>query len=169
MKQDITATVLAHLVKAFPQTFVLEKYRPHRPLKVGISADIRTRLPELSRYKLSTALAAYTRRVMYLEGMVAGTARVDLDGNAAGEVSAGEAEHAAVRLAEIMASREAGRAAAAVAAGGAERRPKAPTVTAPEPEPEPVAEVSPALEAKVVPLMRERPVLRLPTRRTAAR
>ena len=37
-KQDIDAT-LAHLAEAFPQTFVLEKYRPHWPLTVGIAAD----------------------------------------------------------------------------------------------------------------------------------
>ena len=41
-KQDIDAA-LAHLAEVFPQTFVLEKHRPHRPLKVGIAADIRAR------------------------------------------------------------------------------------------------------------------------------
>ena len=160
MKQDIATTVLAHLVEAFPQTFVLEKYRPHRPLKVGISADIRTRLPELSRYKLSTALTAYPRRVMYLEGMVAGAARVDLDGNPAGEVTAKQAAHAAVRLAEIVAARIAGRAEAAAA----KRVERTPIMTAPEPEP---VAVAPAAPARVLPL-KAKPVLRLPTRRTAA-
>ncbi len=43
-KQDIDAA-LARLTEAFPQTFVLEKYRPHRPLKVGIAADIPARCP----------------------------------------------------------------------------------------------------------------------------
>ena len=38
-KQDLAAA-LARLAEAFPQTFVLEKHRPHRPLKVGIAADI---------------------------------------------------------------------------------------------------------------------------------
>ena len=33
-KRDVDAAV-ARLVEAFPQTFVLEKHRPHRPLKVG--------------------------------------------------------------------------------------------------------------------------------------
>ena len=33
------------------------------------------------------ALTVYTRRVMYLRGLVAGAARVDLDGNPAGEVT----------------------------------------------------------------------------------
>ena len=61
-KQDINAA-LAHLAEAFPQTFVLEKYRPHRPLKVGIAADIPARCPELERRVLSVALSVYTRRV----------------------------------------------------------------------------------------------------------
>ena len=39
MKEDMD-TALARLTEAFPQTFVLEKYRPHRPLKVGIATDI---------------------------------------------------------------------------------------------------------------------------------
>ena len=46
-KQDIDVA-LARLTEAFPQTFVLEKYRPHRPLKVGIAADIPARCPALS-------------------------------------------------------------------------------------------------------------------------
>ena len=49
---------------------------------------------------------------MYLQGLVAGAIRVDLDGNPAGEVSAADAEHAAATLAEILASRETRRAAA---------------------------------------------------------
>jgi ProQ/FINO family len=54
-KQDMDAA-LARLTEAFPQTFVLEKYRPHRPLKIGIAADIRARCPELERRVLSVAL-----------------------------------------------------------------------------------------------------------------
>ena len=68
------------------------------------------RCPELDRRKLGAVLAAYTRRVMYLRSLVAGTARVDLDGNSAGEVTAGDAEYAAAKLAEILASRETKRA-----------------------------------------------------------
>src|SRR6478736_10346109 len=104
MKQDID-TALALLTEAFPQTFVLEKYRPHRPLKVGIAADIPARCPELERGVLSAALSVYARRVMYLKGMVAGAARVDLDGKAAGEVTARDAEYAAAKLAGILALR----------------------------------------------------------------
>jgi len=118
-KQDLAAA-LARLAEAFPQTFVLEKHRPHRPLKVGIAADISPRCPAVERRVLSVALRVYTRRVMYLQSLVAGAARVDLDGNAAGEVTASDAEHAVAKLAGILASREAGRAAAVAAKGAAQ-------------------------------------------------
>src|SRR6476619_5361926 len=111
-KQDIDAA-LARLAKAFPQTFVLEKYRPHRPLKVGIAADISARCPAVERRLLSVALSVYTRRVMYLQSFVAGAARIDLDGTPAGEVTVRDAEYAAAKLAGILASREAKRVAAA--------------------------------------------------------
>jgi sRNA-binding protein len=146
-KQDIDAA-LARLAEAFPQTFVLEKHRPHRPLKVGIAADIRARCPAVERRVLSVVLSVYTRRVMYLQSLVAGAARVDLDGTPAGEVTARDAEYAAARLAEIMGEREA-RRAAAVATKGAPRVESPPAAAAP-----PVAKVL---------TLREKPVLRLPT------
>src|SRR6476659_5768744 len=98
-KQDIDAA-LARLTEAFPQTFVLERNRPHRPLKVGIAADIPARCPAVERRVLSVALRVYARRVMYLRGLVAGAARVDLDGNACGEVTARDAKYAAAKLAK---------------------------------------------------------------------
>ena len=149
-KQDLDAA-LARLAEAFPQTFVLEKHRPHRPLKVGIAADIRARCPAVERRVLSVVLSVYTRRVMYLQSLVAGAARVDLNGKAAGEVTVGDAEYAAAKLAGILASREA-RRVAAVAARGASRieSPAAATVAAAAP---PVAKVL---------RLKERPVLRLP-------
>ena len=119
-KQDI----LARLAEAFPQTFVLEKYRPHRPLKVGIAADLVERAPELDRRKLSVALSVYTRRLMYLRGLVAGAARVDLDGKAAGEVTARDAKYAVAKLAGILASREVKRAAAVQANKSVARAPR---------------------------------------------
>jgi ProP effector len=109
-------------------------------LKVGIAGDIPARL----RRVLKVALTAYTGRVMYLRGLVAGAPRLDLDGNPAGEVTAGDAEYAAAKLAKILASRE----AAAVAAKGGER--VKPAVIPPSPAP-------PAAKT-----LKERPVLRLP-------
>jgi len=117
-KQDIDAA-LARLAEAFPQTFVLEKYRPHWPLKVGIASAIPARCPALEWRVLKVALTAYTGRIMYLRGLVAGAARVDLDGNPAGEVTARDPEYAAAKLAETLASREAKRAAAVETKGAA--------------------------------------------------
>jgi ProP effector len=90
----------------------VEQYQPHRPLKVGIFSEIAARCPDLARSDLTTVLNIYTRRMMYLQSLVAGAARVDLDGNPCGEVSAADQEHAAARLVEILAAREARRAAA---------------------------------------------------------
>jgi sRNA-binding protein len=145
-KQDIDAA-LARLAEAFPQTFVLEKHRPHRPLKVGIAADISARCPAVERRVLSVVLRVYARRVMYLQSLVVGAVRVDLDGTPAGEVTARDAEYAAAKLARILASRE----AAAVEAKGAARGTK-PAAVPPSPAP-------PA--AKTL----KRPVLRLPASR----
>ena len=110
-KQDIHA-VLTRLTQAFPQAFVLEQYQPHRPLKVGIFSEIATRCPDITRSDLATVLNIYTRRMTYLQRLVAGAARVDLDGVPRGEVTAADQEYAAARLAEIQAAREAKRAAA---------------------------------------------------------
>jgi hypothetical protein len=48
------------------KTFVLEKHLAHRPLKIGIAADILAALSDLPRGVLNTALAAYTKRPMFL-------------------------------------------------------------------------------------------------------
>jgi ProP effector len=146
-KQDIDAA-LARLAEAFPQTFVLEKYRPHWPLKVGIAAAIPARCRAIERRALKMALTAYTGRIMYLRGLVAGAARLDLDGNPAGEVTARDAEYAAAKLARILASRE------AAASKGGER-----VVVTPAPSPAPLAATSPAAKVST---LKKRPVLRLP-------
>jgi sRNA-binding protein len=128
---------------------VLEKYRPHRPLKVGIAADIPAPCPAVERRVLKVALSAYARRIMYLKGMVAGAARVDLEGKAAGEVTAKDAEYAAAKLAEILASRKAKRAAAVEVRSAAQlAKPAAATAAAATP---------PAAKT-----LKQRPVLRLP-------
>ena len=150
IKQDIDAT-LARLAEAFPQTFVLEKYQPHRPLKVGIAADLTARCPAIERRALNAVLRSYAQRVMYLKAMVEGAARVDLDGNPAGEVTARDAEYAATKLAWILASREA--AAVAAKGRGAGQAGGGPTIAG----------------APVATTLKEKPVLRLPAFPRAAR
>ena len=152
-KEDKQAA-LVHLAEWFPQTFVLEKYLPHRPLKIGICPDILARCPVLTRRELGTVLGVYASRVMYLQSLVAGAIRIDLDGNPAGEVSAADAEHAAATLAGILASRETRRAAAMAAKRSARDHERAPPTASPTP-------LAAAPTAKVLTL-KERPVLRLP-------
>jgi ProP effector len=162
---------LKYLAERFPQTFVLEIYQPHRPLKIGIAADIVASCPELDRRVVGKALGTYTGRIMYLRAFVEGAVRVDLDGHPAGEVSAADAEHAAARLAEILASREA--LAAAVQANKAARSARQTAVPTPAviqmPPPraviQTVAASAPATAPAARVLLKERPVLRLPARR----
>ena len=105
--KELNNAALVRLAEQFPKTFTAEKHLPHRPLKWGIAADIAARCPDLKRRVRGTALSVYCGRIAYLQSLVAGAKRVDLDGNAAGEVTAEEAEYAAARLAEILALRKA--------------------------------------------------------------
>ena len=119
-------------------------------MKVGIAADIPARCPAVERRVLSAALSAYTQRIMYRKAMVAGAARIDLDGNPAGEVSAADAEHAAAKLAETLASHEA-KQVGTEAARLVERIVKHPAVAAP-----------PAATSPSARTLKDKPVLRLP-------
>ena len=64
---------------------------------------------DLPRGVLNRALAAYTKRLMYLQAIVVGADRIDLDGNAAGQVDSAEAGHAIAVLVGILAARAAQR------------------------------------------------------------
>jgi sRNA-binding protein len=97
--------VLACLSEWFPQAFVPEKYLPHRPLKIGIHVDLEARCPALSERERGAVLHWYVTRATYLRACVAGAPRIDLDGTVCGKVTAAEAQHAAARLAEILAAR----------------------------------------------------------------
>ena len=100
-------------------------------------------------------LRCYASLVAYLQSLVEGAARVDLDGHGCGEVSAAEAAFAAVRLVEALAKREASRAAREPAA--APPSPSKPTPALKSPTSEPVL---PAM-SRVLTRVR-RPLLRLP-------
>jgi hypothetical protein len=84
--------LLAQLCEKFPLAFRPRQAPPPWPaLKIGIDRDI------LERIQVSRRLAAlryYTSCPSYRAGLVAGAARVDLDGEPAGEVAA---EHASAR------------------------------------------------------------------------
>ena len=144
-KEKIDAA-LSRLAEQFPKTFVTEKHMPHRPLKVGVAADIQAALPDLDRRALGVALKVYTHRIVYLQAVVVGAERVDLDGNPTGQVTASEAGHVVAVLAGVLAQRQAQRTAAAVPA-----KPASVPILAP-----PLAPVAAAGKG-----LKDKPVLRL--------
>jgi ProP effector len=80
---------LATLAGQFPQAFSLGDQR--RPLKVGIHQDVAARIGGLSNNQIQEALRQYTSEIHYLRAIVEGAARIDLDGNSAGTVTAHQA------------------------------------------------------------------------------
>jgi len=93
---------LEQLIEIYPQTFSRDDVRP---LKVGIQEDLIAD-GKLARNRIKRALATYVRSFHYLRAVKEGVDRIDLSGEAAGQVTAAEAEHAAARLQEIQAQRK---------------------------------------------------------------
>lgn len=85
------------LIDAYPQTFSRETVRP---LKVGIQNDLVDE-GKVARNKIKRALASYVRSPQYYRALQEGAERIDLAGQAAGVVSAEEAEHAKQKLKEF--------------------------------------------------------------------
>jgi sRNA-binding protein len=79
-------TNIAALAALFPAAFSAKPWQAHRPLKVGIGSDLVAR-GALGSREINAALKRYVDRLMYQKCLAAGGARVDLDGNVAGEVS----------------------------------------------------------------------------------
>jgi ProP effector len=82
-KSDTNIAVLAAL---FPAAFRAEPWQAHRPLKLGIAKDLVAR-GVLGSREINAALKRYVDRLMYQKCLGAGGARIDLEGNVAGEVS----------------------------------------------------------------------------------
>ena len=86
--------ILELLCERFPRTFARNP-SGRQPLKLGIDRDLVARLGGIvSRSALKQALGIYTACPEYRARLIEGAARLDLDGNPAGAVTAGEAEHA---------------------------------------------------------------------------
>lgn len=102
IRQQIEET-RAVLAAAFPHAFA-GKGKPKRPLKIGIFEDIRALGSDISGVRLRRALRNYTSGPLYLKAMIAGAARVDLNGDQVGYVTEEQAEHAAKRLHRINAA-----------------------------------------------------------------
>ncbi|MGC6386692.1 RNA chaperone ProQ [Ewingella sp. S1.OA.A_B6] len=136
-KLNSSKEVIAFLAERFPLCFSAEGEA--RPLKIGIFADLVERLQgeeNLSKTQLRSALRLYTSSWRYLYGVKVGAQRVDLDGNACGELEEQHVEHARKQLEEAKARVQAQRAeqqAKRREAGEAEPRRPRPAAKRPAP------------------------------------
>jgi ProP effector len=87
------------LATLYPLCFFRE-YDLRRPLKVGIREDIIAQHPELQPSAVVSALQNYTRCAPYWSTLKVGVARIDLDGNVAGQVTLEDEQAAKVKIAK---------------------------------------------------------------------
>ena len=129
-----TKAVIALLAAKFPKCFAVPDTR-RQPLKVGIDADLLAALGgTIRRTELIRALAMYCSSEGYLEHVLTGAWRVDLEGTPAGAVSADDEKHAKAKRAGIRIRREAVMAAAIPQAAASRAHERA---SAPKAEPGP--------------------------------
>ncbi len=110
-KLNSSKDVIAFLAERFPLCFTTEGET--RPLKIGIFQDLVTRVPDtdnVSKTQLRSALRLYTSSWRYLYGIKLGAQRVDLDGNACGDLEQQHVDHARKQLEEAKARVQAQRA-----------------------------------------------------------
>lgn len=90
-------SLLSQWYQRYPETF----FKGHtQPLKTGIHLDLVAREPWPEKL-VRRALACYVHLPRYLKAVRADAMRVDLDGQAAGTVTEGEARHARKQLDEL--------------------------------------------------------------------
>jgi ProP effector len=120
------------LAELYPRCFCSTN---RRPLQIGVCEEVISQHPEMSRHRIKRPLKTYTQSPEYWSTLTAGTPRIDLAGDVAGEVTAADEEDAKRKIAK-----EARRAAAKAIE---DRK------VAGQPAPKPVAEhQNPTPEAK---------------------
>jgi sRNA-binding protein len=85
-QNQTTDQTLSTLAELFPAVFVADRWKPHRPLKVGIHQDLIER-GLLSPDECRAVFRRYCSRLMYQRALAAGGPRYGLDGEPAGEVT----------------------------------------------------------------------------------
>lgn len=100
--------IIVALGDHFPKCF-FDDPKLRRPLKKDIVADIEARgIPELSELSIQDAVDWYTSHYGYYKGTaMAGTPRIDLDGQRCGSVTPAEAREAVAEINRINANKEA--------------------------------------------------------------
>jgi ProP effector len=97
-------TLIAVLADLFPSTFVVDRWKPHRPLKAGIHRDLIDRgllLPDECR----AVLRWYCSQLMCRRAVAEGGPRYGLEGEPAGEVTPEQMAGGKSRVAAIEARR----------------------------------------------------------------
>lgn len=99
-KEQQAAGVIAALADLWPLTFFV--FQHHRkPLKVGIDHDVFVAAKgAVTAAEIKLAVRRYCGSVGYLQACAAGAARIDLNGEAVGQVAPSEAVFAAEQLAQ---------------------------------------------------------------------
>lgn len=106
------ADLIAVLADFWPQTFSLYERR-RRPLKLGIHRDIEAAAAgAITAEEIKVALRSYCCNIGYLLACKEGAARIGLDGEPAGSVTADEAANAASLVAYKRSKRDAANAPA---------------------------------------------------------
>lgn len=90
------------LMEAYPKTFDRNNVRP---LKIGIQEDLIAD-EKVSKNKIKRALASYVRSLNYYRSLREGAERIDINGEAAGQVTKEESDHAKQKLKEINKARQ---------------------------------------------------------------
>jgi sRNA-binding protein len=74
------------LAKLYPRWLCLMNRRPR---KIGVCEEVIRQHPEMSRHRIKLLLKTYTQSPEYWSTLTAGTPRIDLAGDVAGEVHGG--------------------------------------------------------------------------------
>jgi ProP effector len=133
----------AWLTEHYPAAFPRE--RPDiRPLKIGIREDIQAAHPELDPGEARRMLACWCGRPSYQRAVRRGGPRIDLAGEAAGEVSPEQMAHAE----EVLKAIRLKKAAAAAQKPAEARSAPTPAPATPAPLPAPRVPLRPVLSLK---------------------
>ena len=100
-------------------------FRNFSPLAIGIDKQLIAHQPDVNRKALRLALRSHTMSTRYLKEMQIASARLNLDGSAAGEITDEARTHSGELLRERFKKQAEQRRAAAAAAGAAEAEARA--------------------------------------------
>jgi sRNA-binding protein len=104
-REELHSTIDA-LYELFPNTFFKNNPEKIKPLQTGTFKLILERYPErFKHHVLKAAMAIYCQSTIYLNSLIHGTQRLDLEGNLVGEITAEQKETVIQSINEMKAKR----------------------------------------------------------------